>query len=215
MWNILQGDLDFQLWCFQLNFVCLDNFTVTLPCLLVSLLFHCYFAVSFFLLNLSRVLLTSGHVMFLSQTHKHNHSPLWKSITRYQSTLNTIFAASLVSCPLYFLLKMFDFFFFFMPHEICICEVKGTRQWRLFLWRAFFVLMCLSTLLLLLWNAWSRGATMINYLLIANSVICISCIIGLLTSPSSLSISHSPTVLLYLFCVAWALVSSLKTLQSE
>lgn len=43
---------------------------------------------------------------------------------------------------------------------------------------------------------------MINYLLIANSVICISCIIGLLTSPSSLSISHSPTVLLYLFCVA-------------
>lgn len=178
----------------------------------VSLLFC---SVSFFLLNLSRVLLTSGHVMFLSQTHKHNHSPLWKSIARYQSTLNTIFAASLVSCPLYFSVE--NVWLFFLLHASWDLYMWGKRDEtvEIVFMESFFVLMCLSTLLLLLWNAWSRGATMINYLLIANSVICISCIIGLLTSPSSLSISHSPTVPLYLFCVAWALVSSLKTLQSE
>lgn len=70
MWNILQGYLEFQLWCFQQNFVCLDNLTVTLLCLLVSLSSPCPFY-SPGLLNI-RTLFSDW--VFISK-HKHNHSP--------------------------------------------------------------------------------------------------------------------------------------------
>lgn len=137
MWNILQGYLEFQLWCFQLNFVCLDNLTVTLLCLLASLSCHCHLApCPFYSLGLLNIRALFSDWIFISK-HKHNHSPyryilvltcsLRKSNPRV-STLNIIlcsFTSELSTC--YFLLKMF-----FMPHEICTCEVKGTRQWRLF-----------------------------------------------------------------------------------
>lgn len=123
MWNILQGYLEFQLWCFQQNFVCLDNLTVTLLCLLVSLSCHSYLApCPFYSLGLLNIKTPFCDWIFISK-HKHYHSP-YRYILFVEHR-----AASPVNCQLvcYFLLKMF-----FMPHEICTCEVKGTRPWRLF-----------------------------------------------------------------------------------
>lgn len=76
MWNILQGYLEFQLWCFQQNFVCLDNLTVTLLCLLVSLLCHCYLApCPFYSVGLFNIRTLFSDWLFISKWHKHNHSP--------------------------------------------------------------------------------------------------------------------------------------------
>lgn len=76
MWNILQGYLEFQLWCFQQNFVCLDNLTVTLLCLLVSLLCHCYLApCPFYSVGLFNIRTLFSDWLFISNWHKHNHSP--------------------------------------------------------------------------------------------------------------------------------------------
>lgn len=143
MWNILQGYLEFKLWCFQQNFVCLDNLTVTLLCLLVSLLCHCYLApCPFYSVGLFDIKTLFSDWSFISK-HKHKHSPYntYFSISFLirvhckisEWILSTLYcAASPVNCQLYyFLLKVF-FVFIFTPHEICTCEVKGTRQWRLF-----------------------------------------------------------------------------------
>lgn len=59
-----------------------------------------------------------------------------KSTTRYQYYDIDICG---FTCELSTSVSVGVCFFFSMPHEICIREVKGTRRWRLFSWRAFCV----------------------------------------------------------------------------
>lgn len=154
MWNILQGYLEFQLWCFQQNFVCLDNLTVTLLCLLVSLLCHCYLApCPFYSLGLFNIRTLYSDWIFISK-HKHNHSPYWYIFLNIFSleihykisewVLSTYYcAASPVNCHLcYFLLKMFFLFvlfLFFCVHASWDLYMWGKRDEtvEIVLWRAF------------------------------------------------------------------------------
>lgn len=191
MWNILQGYLELQLWCFQQNCVCLDNLTVTLSCLLASP--SCHFPSAPRPLS-SRGLLNIGTIsvdqwIIISKRKRNPYRYIFIShfllgnpfqdIGKY-SRLNIVQRHEwTVNLSVTFCWKCFSCLLRFVH------EVKGTRPRRLFLWESFCVLMCLSTLLLLLWNAW-KGAIMINELLIANSVSCILCVISLLTFPSLL-----------------------------
>ena len=97
--------------------------------------------VLFILVGLFDIRTRFSDLPFISK-HKHNHSPyqdIFFSIFSFGNpsqdirvrTLNIILCSftSELSTFVYFLLKVF---FFSMPHEICTCEVKGTRQWRLF-----------------------------------------------------------------------------------
>lgn len=51
---------------------------------------------------------------------------------------------------------------FFMPFEICTCEVKGMRQWRLLFYGELFRLMCFNITIVAVKCLRSKGATMIN-----------------------------------------------------
>lgn len=144
MWNILQGYLEFQLWCFQQNFVCLDNLTVTLLCLLVSLSCHCHLApCPFYSLGLLNIRTLFSDWIFISK-HKPNHSPyryifsfniffVWKSIAGL-STFNIIlcsFTSELSTCLLLYVENVF--------HASWDLYMWGKRDEtvEIVLWRAF------------------------------------------------------------------------------
>lgn len=128
-----RGILNFS--CEAFNGTLCALITVTLLCLLVFLFCHSQFAPRL------RGWLTSGRIsdwnLFLNTSII--IAPQWKSIARYQSE------ASPVSCQL-----------FLMPCEICTCDFKRDETTEIVLMESFLVFVCLSTLLLLLWNAWVK-----------------------------------------------------------
>lgn len=106
------------------------------------------------------------------------------------------------------------FFFFLLNASWDLCEVKGTKAWG---GESFLVLMCLSTLLLLLWNAWSKRSYHDNkrkinkYELVLPIVWAVFCVIHPLTFSYSLRfvfVCFPIDSFYHLFRVAWALVSS-------
>lgn len=146
MWNILQGYLEFQLWCFQQNFVCLDNLTVTLLCLLVSLLCHCYLApCPFYSLGLFNIRTLFSDWIFISK-HKHNHSPHRyilvstfsleiQDISKYSQHNIVQLHQWIVNLFCYFPLKM-CFVFFHASWDLYMWG-KRDETVEIVLWRAF------------------------------------------------------------------------------
>lgn len=152
-----------------LNFNC-DAFNRTL-CALITLLLICcvywcpfcviaiWLLVLFFFWTISDSVQWSRNVkLFLNTTITIAHPTLciYKPMARYRNDFSQHDIVQLHQQFVRFLLKMF----------LCLMRLymwgKRDETEEIVLMESFLVLMCLSTLLLLLWNVWSKGATIKN-----------------------------------------------------